>query len=848
LGAATTVTDQAGKKRRSIVDGLGRLIRVDEPDSNGSLGTVASPTQPTSYVYDVLDDLAKVTQGAQTRYFAYDSLKRLIRARNPEQEINTNLLPALTDSVTNNSQWCMKYDYDLNSNVSQKTDARNVTTNYSYDLLNRMASRTYTNDPQSTPAVNYYYDSSQTLPAGKPLNFTVTNSIGRLIAVCYGGASSSAGNYQSYDELGRVTSSYQQTDSNNYGFGYGYNLANEMTSEGYPSLRRITNAYDTAGRLTSVNGQKTGESNKAYASSIGYAPQGAVSSMTLGNNLIDQTSLNNRLQPTQIKLGTTTSPSSVLQLDYTYSNSNPNTHDNNGNVLTQSITIGSTVMSQSYSYDALNRLQTATESGAWLQTYDCDRYGNRAVRVGSFVPTPALTPQSGSSADFSAFNQSTNRIQLSGFGYDAAGNLKNDPTTAANAMLYDAENRQVSYTKAGTTTYSYDGDGHRVKKVVGNVTTIFVYNAMGQLAAEYTNDTTPASGGSATSYMTSDHLGSTRVVTKADGTVKARYDYLPFGEELPSSVGGRSSVVGYNTADSTRQKFTQKERDSESGLDYFGARYYSSAQGRFTSVDPTRASVHPANPQTWNRYVYALNRVLIAIDPDGLATLIVVVSPRASGGTGHSTTYLQNHGGYYVRAGRDNGRFETLSKGNGPNRAVTNNDTPFGVYKIDHTRGDQDARNPNQHTGTEGGTLSPRPRSGDIRYGTGIVHLTPVAGEAVDNDRAQIYFHGGGSSLGSHAFDAQQGLTATHGCIRCQNEDVNTIIGAINYLDQEGDPITHVFVGDADYLRSLAEEVDANGNWAYEDLRIAMGYDQPSKEDRRREKRRAREEARRQDE
>jgi L,D-transpeptidase-like protein len=169
--------------------------------------------------------------------------------------------------------------------------------------------------------------------------------------------------------------------------------------------------------------------------------------------------------------------------------------------------------------------------------------------------------------------------------------------------------------------------------------------------------------------------------------------------------------------------------------------------------------------------VEQLNRVLIAVDPDGLATIIVVVSSRASGGTGQSTTYLQNRGGYYVRAGRDNGRFETLSRGNGPNRAVTNNDTPFGVYSIDHTRGDRDPRNPNQHTGTQGGTANANPRG--AAFGTGIVYLTPVAGEPVDNGRVQIYFHGGGSSLGNNAFDAEQGLTPTHGCVRCQNDDVN---------------------------------------------------------------------------
>jgi RHS repeat-associated protein len=64
-------------------------------------------------------------------------------------------------------------------------------------------------------------------------------------------------------------------------------------------------------------------------------------------------------------------------------------------------------------------------------------------------------------------------------------------------------------------------------------------------------------------------------------------------------------------------KFTGKERDSESGLDYFGARYYGAALGRFTTVDPLRASAHTANPQSWNRYSYVINNPLARIDPDG---------------------------------------------------------------------------------------------------------------------------------------------------------------------------------------------------------------------------------------
>jgi len=197
--------------------------------------------------------------------------------------------------------------------------------------------------------------------------------------------------------------------------------------------------------------------------------------------------------------------------------------------------------------------------------------------------------------------------------HDTSGNQVQD--AAGRNFGYDLENRQTSF-NGGSVTYAYDGDGRRVKKTEAGGTTIFVYDAFGRLAAEY-SDLAPTEPSGAC-FLTADHLGSTRVITDAAGAVRKRYDYLPFGEEIGSSVGGRSSVTGYSAVDATRQRFSGKERDAESGLDYFGARYFSGAQGRFTTPDPLLNSGRPWLPQSWNRYAYTLNNPLRYIDPTGL--------------------------------------------------------------------------------------------------------------------------------------------------------------------------------------------------------------------------------------
>jgi RHS repeat-associated protein len=102
-------------------------------------------------------------------------------------------------------------------------------------------------------------------------------------------------------------------------------------------------------------------------------------------------------------------------------------------------------------------------------------------------------------------------------------------------------------------------------------------------------------------------------VTDAAGAVIERHDYLPFGEEWCGTA-----VCGANRTPGQPLRFTGKERDAETGLDYFGARYYRANAGRFTTVDPLYVvSANLADPQLWNRYTYVRNNPLRHRDPDG---------------------------------------------------------------------------------------------------------------------------------------------------------------------------------------------------------------------------------------
>ena len=404
-------------------------------------------------------------------------------------------------------------------------------------------------------------------------------------------------------------------------FAYFYDLAGELTQENYPSGRQVKNSYDAAGRAIQVQGVQ-GSNTTTYANNIVYAPQGPVQSLTLGNGVQESWTFGTpQLQPTQ--LVASLSGTGLGTWSWGYGSATAD----NGNVMSAGINIsaGEVNASQSFTYDALNRLKTANE-GAWRQTYVYDRFGNRAVLAGAapiYIPGTSWTPQVSSDTPAAAAALFTgNRWSGTGVQYDGgtANGAGNTTALPGFGFSYDAENRMVTATpsQGAATTYVYDGDGRRVQKVTGSSTTTYVYDAAGSLAAEYA--TQPAAAPCTTCYLTEDTLGSTRMMTDRSGAIKSLHDYLPFGEEIQAGLGSRSSTYyppnSFAINDGTTQKFTGKERDQETGLDFFQARYFGSSQGRFTSPDPGPWIL--LNPQSYNAYSYGLNNPLRYGDEDGL--------------------------------------------------------------------------------------------------------------------------------------------------------------------------------------------------------------------------------------
>jgi RHS repeat-associated protein len=274
--------------------------------------------------------------------------------------------------------------------------------------------------------------------------------------------------------------------------------------------------------------------------------------------------------------------------------------------------------SVNYTYDTLNRVNSAATLGTactmmaggtlnWASTYTVDPWGNLTAKTPTLCTGETMTAST-----------TNDRNQLASATYDSAGNVMQ---TNSVGFTYDAEGR---ITNGSGTVYTYDGMGERVAKAGSKL----YWKGVGSTALVETNtsDTNPTRyiffngqriarvdpGTTTAKYYVTDNVGSTALETDYLGNILNESLFFPYGVERV--------IEQSDTANN--YKFTGKERDAETGLDDFGARYYDSNLGRFMTPDwdakPTSVPYAKfGDPQTLNLYAYVENGPLNNVDADG---------------------------------------------------------------------------------------------------------------------------------------------------------------------------------------------------------------------------------------
>ncbi len=302
------------------------------------------------------------------------------------------------------------------------------------------------------------------------------------------------------------------------------------------------------------------------------------------------------------------------------------TYYTNGNIHTQTIINSGNPnwpnLNTTFSYDGLNRLTGTSVSGYsnYNESFSYDADGNftNTLRGGLYYY------QSGTNK---LINIEAPGDKYYTYTYDNKGSVTGKSEASAGNIFtigsYDRRNLPLSVTTPpGTFSYFYDDSGSRIIKQSPDSTRYYIRDFTGRTLAIY--DITGTSyvfktanlfgngligradangAGYKTFYYFKDHLGSIRQTWDESGNIVAAQDYFSYGDIL-RSYGGSSPLERY--------KFTSKERDNESSLDYFGARYYESLSGRWMQVDPMADDNPDVSP-----YVYAGDNPINRTDPDG---------------------------------------------------------------------------------------------------------------------------------------------------------------------------------------------------------------------------------------
>ncbi|MGC3979157.1 MAG: RHS repeat-associated core domain-containing protein [Paludibacteraceae bacterium] len=701
------VTDAMGKQTLSEYDMAGRRIKVTHPASG-----------VTQFAYDKAGNLAwKYTANKDTIKYAYDynRLKSIVYPRHPENNVkytygdknavanlkarlilqedgsgaqafkygNMGELTEVTRTLVIPNQavatYTAKWEYDSWNRVQKMTYPDGEEVNYAYDLGGNLASVI----GSTTYVANIAYDKfdqrqSITYGNGTVTNYTYNPANRRLsnLTVKNGSAVALMNNAYTYDKAGNVTKlENSAAATNNIGGGTTHNYG-----------------YDNLYRLTSANGTFAGAGTKkaTYNLSMGY------------DNLHNITSKKQNI--TQTDLQFTGTLNAGYALNYTYNGNNAQQiasiedesyrgetsetpketrshlyrYDANGNLLQVSTgtmandSVLRAVNERKLLWDEENRLLALSDNG-YVSNYIYDAAGERTVkmhggsegvtvngrqaaaRLGAVDFTayvsPYLVVSAGGNYTKHIYAGSQRITSKLGTGMmnaltatKAGGNnsiytVKDNLIQAALKAEYDSLG--VKYGKIKSTFDMERGTA----EIADDPVVSDIPRSTGLPETSNQNLGNPISFGNLLYFYHPDHLGSSSLITGSSGEALQHIEYVPFGETFIDERNGTWH---------TPYLFNAKELDEETGLYYYGARYYDPKTSVWISVDPL-AEKYP----TVSSYVYCIGNPIIFKDVDGRDVYLATETK----GTGHTFlvvkkgnniivyTYGRYQGGKWYTAG-----------------------------------------------------------------------------------------------------------------------------------------------------------------------------------------------------
>ena len=447
VGTLTTSTAYLAGAGEQVTDPKGNVTTTyyqvfDEPDYKAPISVAAPGGINQAIVRDTYGNPKSITQSglygtesdSVTKTLLYDSYYRLCRTTEPESGSTV-----MAYDAANNLQWSAQGQTITDGTCGQTDVASGAQTARTYDAMNRVKTIT---PPAGTQATSYTYDAR-----------------GNISNVVSGSATNTFG----YNSRNLLTSQTLTVGSYAWGIGYNYDGYGHVSAIGYPAFNTSSEgvAYspDALGRATQVG---------SYATGVTYFPNDQVAGFNYGNGASYVAEQNARQLLSNFSYGV----GSTLKVseDFTY--------DANGNITAVGDLVPNGPRSKNFTYDALNRLTSATASNLYgVENYTYDALNNLRTRV-----TGGNTLTLNYDATNRLASVAQNGSVVTQYGYDTQGN-RNALTNggATTSYGFDAENQLLQV--QGVEGYAYDASGRRVAKTTstGTPTEYYFYDQAGQL-------------------------------------------------------------------------------------------------------------------------------------------------------------------------------------------------------------------------------------------------------------------------------------------------------------------------------------------------------------------------------